>query len=68
LSFADFVWVRSKPWKEWNPKNPPSFLLTAKKGSDDKGDVYLEPEELVFLTHVNVVPLVNPFPSSVPLF
>ncbi|TEB36658.1 DNA ligase 4 [Coprinellus micaceus] len=49
LSFADFVWVRSKPWKEWNPKNPPSFLLTAKKGSDDKGDVYLEPEDSFIL-------------------
>jgi DNA ligase-4 len=45
LSFADFVWVRNKPWKQWDPKNPPDFLLTAKRGIDDKGDVYLEPEE-----------------------
>ncbi|KAJ3527652.1 hypothetical protein NMY22_g9703 [Coprinellus aureogranulatus] len=49
LSFADYVWVRSKPWKEWDPKNPPSFLLTAKKGTDDKGDVYLEPEDSFIL-------------------
>jgi len=37
--------VRAKPWKPWDPKEPPSFLLTASKSHDDKGDVYLEPEE-----------------------
>ncbi|KAG6812748.1 hypothetical protein H0H92_000794 [Tricholoma furcatifolium] len=45
LSFADYVWVRSKPWKTWDPKRPPAFLLTAKRSHEDKGDVYLEPEE-----------------------
>lgn len=47
LSFADYIWIRQKPWKEWDPKHPPAFLLTAKRGQDDKGEVYLEPEECV---------------------
>ena len=45
LSFADYIWIRDKPWKEWDSKNPPSFLNIAKRGIEDKGDVYLEPEE-----------------------
>ncbi|KII87420.1 hypothetical protein PLICRDRAFT_55380 [Plicaturopsis crispa FD-325 SS-3] len=45
LSFADYVWVREKPWKVWDPKDPPAFLQTAKKSHEDKGDVYLEPED-----------------------
>ena len=45
LSFADFVWIRSKPWKEFDPKNPPSFLQTVDKANDDKPDVYLEPKK-----------------------
>lgn len=49
LSFADYVWVRAKPWKPWDPKEPPSFLLTASKSHDDKGDVYLEPEDSFIL-------------------
>ncbi|KJA23601.1 hypothetical protein HYPSUDRAFT_66273 [Hypholoma sublateritium FD-334 SS-4] len=45
LSFSDYVWIRSKPWKPWDPKNPPAFLQTAKRGQEDKGDVYLNPED-----------------------
>lgn len=45
LSFADFVWIRSKPWKEFDPQNPPSFLQTVTKTNDDKPEVYLEPKE-----------------------
>ncbi|KZP16598.1 ATP-dependent DNA ligase [Athelia psychrophila] len=45
LSFQDYVWLRAKPWKTWDPKSPPSFLLTSNKGTDDKGDVYLDPED-----------------------
>ncbi|KAF8202540.1 DNA ligase IV [Pholiota molesta] len=45
LSFADYVWIRSKPWKTWDPKNPPAFLETAKRGQEDKGDLYLNPED-----------------------
>ena len=37
--------MRDKPWKPWDPKNPPEFLEVAKRGQDDKGDVYLNPEE-----------------------
>lgn len=55
LSFADYVWLRAKPWKTWDPKEPPSFLLTASKSHDDKGDVYLEPEEY---TSMAVLPCV----------
>ena len=47
LSFADYVWLRQKPWKVWDPNNPPDFLLTAKRTHEDKGDMYLEPEEYV---------------------
>ncbi|KAF7309720.1 DNA ligase [Mycena indigotica] len=49
LSFADYVWVRSLPWKIWDPKNPPSFLQTAKKSHEDKGDVYILPEDSFIL-------------------
>jgi hypothetical protein len=37
--------VRGLPWKEWSTKNPPAFLRTAKGSRDDKGDVYLDPDE-----------------------
>lgn len=47
FSFADYVWIRDKPWKVWDPRKPPTWLKTAKKGFDDKGDLYLEPEEYV---------------------
>ncbi|KAF7796329.1 hypothetical protein EIP86_007506 [Pleurotus ostreatoroseus] len=49
LSFADYIWVRQKPWKEWDPENPPNFLMVSNKGQDDKGDVYLEPEDSFIL-------------------
>ncbi|KDR80522.1 hypothetical protein GALMADRAFT_240825 [Galerina marginata CBS 339.88] len=49
LSFADYVWVRDKPWKPWDPKHPPEFLQTAKRGQDDKGDIYLNPEDSFIL-------------------
>ncbi|KAJ7634099.1 DNA ligase IV [Mycena polygramma] len=49
LSFADYVWVRDKPWKTWDPKHPPDFLQTAKKSHEDKGDVYLLPEDSFIL-------------------
>ncbi|KDQ61444.1 hypothetical protein JAAARDRAFT_30880 [Jaapia argillacea MUCL 33604] len=49
LSYADYVWIREKPWKIWDPKSSPSFLQTAKKSHEDKGDVYLEPEHSFIL-------------------
>lgn len=44
LSYADFVTVRAKSWIDWGENGPP-FLLTSPKSTDDKGDVYLNPEE-----------------------
>ena len=44
LSYADYIWIRSKPWKPWGAK-PPDFLQCSRRGNEDKGDVYLEPEE-----------------------
>ncbi|KAL4066025.1 ATP dependent DNA ligase domain-containing protein [Scleroderma citrinum] len=49
LSFADYVWVRQKPWKVWDPKNPPEFLQTTKRGHEDKCDVYIEPADSFIL-------------------
>ncbi|KXN86594.1 DNA ligase 4 [Leucoagaricus sp. SymC.cos] len=49
LSYADYVWVRDKPWKAWNERQQPSFLLTANRSHDDKGDVFLEPEDSFIL-------------------
>ncbi|KAG1728061.1 ATP dependent DNA ligase domain-containing protein [Suillus paluster] len=49
LSFADYVWLRQKPWKVWDPKHPPEFLETAKRTYEDKGDLYLEPEDSFIL-------------------
>ncbi|PVG04723.1 putative DNA ligase [Serendipita vermifera] len=49
LSFADFVTIRAKPWKEWGSKGP-DFFMTAPRSHDDKGDVYLEPEDSFVVT------------------
>lgn len=49
LSYADYVWIRDKPWKAWNAQQQPSFLLTANRSQDDKGDVFLEPEDSFIL-------------------
>lgn len=45
LTYADYVWIRAKPWKPWKKDNGPSFFQTAPRGVEDKGDMYLEPEE-----------------------
>jgi len=45
FSYAEYVWIRSRPWKEWSTKHPPKFLSTAIGSRDDKGDVYLDPED-----------------------
>ncbi|KAH7885847.1 ATP dependent DNA ligase domain-containing protein [Phlebopus sp. FC_14] len=49
LSFADYIWIRQKPWKEWDPKSAPDFFETAKRGHEDKGDIYLEPADSFIL-------------------
>ena len=47
LSYADYVWIRQRNWKPFDKKNIPSWYQASKKGTDDKGDIYLEPEEYV---------------------
>lgn len=49
LSYADYVWLRQKPWKVWDPKNPPEFLQTSKRGREDKCDAYIEPADSFLL-------------------
>ncbi|KAM5533834.1 hypothetical protein V8D89_012497 [Ganoderma adspersum] len=44
LSYADYIWVRQKHWKPWGA-NGPEWLQVSRKGHEDKGDVYLEPED-----------------------
>ncbi|KAI0051030.1 DNA ligase IV [Auriscalpium vulgare] len=45
FTYADYIWIRSRPWKEYNRKKPPAFLQTAAKSHEDKGELYLEPED-----------------------
>ncbi|KAG6857461.1 hypothetical protein H0H87_003528 [Tephrocybe sp. NHM501043] len=47
LNGRNMDWI--KPWKTWDSKCPPDFLLTAKRSHEDKGDVYLEPEDSFIL-------------------
>ncbi|KAG8833158.1 DNA ligase (ATP) [Serendipita sp. 399] len=49
FSFADYITIRSKPWAEWGEKGP-AFLQTASRSTDDKGDVYLNPEDSFVVT------------------
>ncbi|KAI0295389.1 ATP dependent DNA ligase domain-containing protein [Multifurca ochricompacta] len=58
FSYADYVWIRKLPWKEWSAKNPPTFLDTANGSHDDKGDVYLEPENsfIVKIKAAEIIP------------
>ncbi|KIY67314.1 DNA ligase 4 [Cylindrobasidium torrendii FP15055 ss-10] len=50
LTYADYLWIRSLPWKKWDDKKPPSFLkLSPKHSREDKGDLYLEPEDSFIL-------------------
>lgn len=45
FSYTDYLWIRDKPWKTWDQQNSPSFLQTAARSLEDKGDVYLDPED-----------------------
>ncbi|KAH0836355.1 DNA ligase 4 [Lanmaoa asiatica] len=58
LSFADYAWIRQKPWKEWDPKNPPEFLQTSKRSHEDKGDIYIEPADS-FILRVKAAEITN---------
>ena len=61
FSYTDYLWIRDKPWKTWDQQNSPSFLQTAARSLEDKGDVYLDPEEFVhvlrFKPHSSLNPL-----------
>lgn len=49
FSYTDYLWMRDKPWKEYDPNNPPAFLQVAKtKSLEDKPELYLDPEECVW--------------------
>ena len=47
LSLADYVWIREKPWKKRTATQRSESVQTAPEniGAEDKGDLYLEPEE-----------------------
>jgi DNA ligase-4 len=45
FSFSDYAEIRARPWKEYPGGRRPSFTIGSEKGGDDKGDVYLEPEQ-----------------------
>ncbi|KLO08051.1 DNA ligase 4 [Schizopora paradoxa] len=49
LTYTDYVWVRSKPWKPFDKNKIPSWYQNARRSTDDKGDVYLEPEDSFIL-------------------
>ncbi|EJD07416.1 DNA ligase 4 [Fomitiporia mediterranea MF3/22] len=49
LSYADYVWIRQKNWKPFDKNKMPSWYQASKKGYDDKGDIYIEPEDSFIL-------------------
>ncbi|THH05269.1 hypothetical protein EW145_g4922 [Phellinidium pouzarii] len=49
LTYADYVWVRQKNWKTFDKDNMPFWYQASKRNSEDKGDVYLEPEDSFIL-------------------
>ncbi|KAH9479555.1 DNA ligase 4 [Psilocybe cubensis] len=49
ITYADYLWIRALPWKEWKKGTTPDFLQTSKKGTDDKGDLYLHPDDSFIL-------------------
>ena len=55
LSLEDYEWVNMKPWKPLNKYKPPYWLRVSETGSEDKGDVYLDPEECVLITYLQLL-------------
>lgn len=46
LTFAEYEWINSKPWKPLDRKRPPPWMrISTTTGTEDAGDVYLEPHE-----------------------
>ncbi|KAF8325377.1 ATP dependent DNA ligase domain-containing protein, partial [Cantharellus anzutake] len=51
LSLEDYEWINMKPWKPFNKYKPPYWLrVSPESGTEDKGDVFLEPEESFIIT------------------
>ncbi|KAH8116296.1 DNA ligase 4 [Phellopilus nigrolimitatus] len=49
LTYADYVWVRQRKWKHFDKNNMPSWYQASRKGLEDKGDIYIEPEDSFIL-------------------
>lgn len=48
LTIEDYDWVNKKKWIRMDRKAPPPHLKTSPSSKgEDKGDVYLDPEECV---------------------
>lgn len=48
LTIEDYDWVNKKRWKRMDRKAPPPHMKTSSSNKkEDKGDVYLDPEEYV---------------------
>lgn len=46
LTFAEYEWINAKPWKPLDRKRLPSWMrVSTASGTEDVGDVYLEPHE-----------------------
>ncbi|KDQ13109.1 hypothetical protein BOTBODRAFT_33972 [Botryobasidium botryosum FD-172 SS1] len=51
LSYSDYEWVSKKNWQDFDKTKPPSWLQVSDSTStEDKGDVYLDPEDSFILT------------------
>ena len=42
------MWIRQRKWKPFDKNDPPFWYQSSAKGTDDKPDIYLEPEEYMF--------------------
>ena len=49
LTYADYVWIRQKNWKPFDKNNIPDWYQACPRQSEDKGDLYIEPEEYVYV-------------------
>ena len=62
---ADYIWIRERPWKKRSDTQKSAYVQTApeKIGAEDKGDLYLEPEECVPLRFNDSKVLTHPSSS-----
>ncbi|KAF8315325.1 ATP-dependent DNA ligase [Clavulina sp. PMI_390] len=50
LNFEEYDWINKKPWKKLNKNKFPDWMSVSPIGTDDKGDVYLLPEDSFILS------------------